>query len=160
MYKRTITLLTVMLITVSAVLGQTREQMEKIQQMKIAFITERLDMNTEQAQAFWPIYNDYSKRHDQIRKAQMNKMREVRRTKTWEDLSDAEANELLGRFLDGNIDIARNQQDLYKKLDGILTPVQKLRLYQSETEFTKQLVKRLRNEGRENRPGGQRRMNR
>lgn len=34
---------------------------EKIQSLKIAFITERLQLTSSEAQKFWPIYNDYEK---------------------------------------------------------------------------------------------------
>ena len=34
---------------------------------RIALITQRLDLSTEQAQKFWPIYNEYSKKRVEIR---------------------------------------------------------------------------------------------
>lgn len=32
---------------------------EKIQALKIAFITQKLDLSTDEAQKFWPVYNRY-----------------------------------------------------------------------------------------------------
>lgn len=32
---------------------------EKIQALKIAFITQKLDLTTDEAQRFWPVYNRY-----------------------------------------------------------------------------------------------------
>ena len=34
---------------------------ERIQALKIAFITQRLQLSSEEAQRFWPIYNNYEK---------------------------------------------------------------------------------------------------
>jgi hypothetical protein len=43
---------------------QTRE--EKIQSLEIAFISRKLNLNPEEAQKFWPIYNEYKRDIRQI----------------------------------------------------------------------------------------------
>jgi hypothetical protein len=35
------------------------ERSEKIQALKIAFITQKLELNADEAQKFWPVYNRY-----------------------------------------------------------------------------------------------------
>ncbi len=40
---------------------QRKDWMEKIQNERIAFFTKELDLTTEEAQAFWPVYNDVQK---------------------------------------------------------------------------------------------------
>jgi hypothetical protein len=37
-------------------------QREKVESMRIAFITHRLNLTPDEAKAFWPVYNSY--RHD------------------------------------------------------------------------------------------------
>ncbi len=34
---------------------------EKIQSLKIAFITQKLQLTPDEAQKFWPVYNQYDK---------------------------------------------------------------------------------------------------
>jgi hypothetical protein len=41
---------------------------ERLYALKIAYITKRLDLNPEEAQKFWPIYNQYSDELMQVRK--------------------------------------------------------------------------------------------
>ncbi len=41
----------------------------RLETIKIGFITKKLDLTTEEAQRFWPIYNNYSK---EIRDARFN----------------------------------------------------------------------------------------
>ena len=36
-----------------------RDKKEKIKALKIAFISQKLSLTTEQAEKFWPIYNKY-----------------------------------------------------------------------------------------------------
>jgi hypothetical protein len=35
------------------------KRIEKIQALKVAFITQKLNLNTDEAQRFWPVYNRY-----------------------------------------------------------------------------------------------------
>ena len=35
------------------------EKSEKVQALKIAFITQKLELGTDEAQRFWPVYNRY-----------------------------------------------------------------------------------------------------
>lgn len=52
----------------------------RIEAMKIAYLTRKLNLTTEEAQKFWPVYNKYA---DELRKAQLearqNKVPEIER---------------------------------------------------------------------------------
>src|SRR5690606_11850367 len=63
------------LITVLIVFGHwslaqepSPEALEKIEAAKIALITERLELTPEQAEKFWPIYREYGKQRQEIRR--------------------------------------------------------------------------------------------
>ena len=59
--KKTIILIVVMLMTtIGFSQGQKTNAQEKLQAARIALITERLGLTPEQAQQFWPIYNEYA----------------------------------------------------------------------------------------------------
>ncbi|MBC7904691.1 MAG: hypothetical protein H7Y27_14800 [Gemmatimonadaceae bacterium] len=45
----------------------------RIQALKIAYLTQKLNLTTEEAQKFWPIYNSYSAELLRIRKEQKEK---------------------------------------------------------------------------------------
>ncbi len=45
---------------------------EKIQALKIAFITQKLDLSTDEAQKFWPVYNKYEAELKQVIKNNKN----------------------------------------------------------------------------------------
>jgi hypothetical protein len=40
--------------------GETKQQ-ERLQSLYVAFITQKLELTGEEAQAFWPIHNEFSK---------------------------------------------------------------------------------------------------
>ena len=45
-----------------------RSKEERIQALKVAFITEELDLTPEQSQGFWPLYNELQGKLRQLKK--------------------------------------------------------------------------------------------
>lgn len=52
----------VLIILMSTGLNAQANQREKVESMRVAFITHRLNLTPEESKQFWPIYNNY--RHD------------------------------------------------------------------------------------------------
>jgi hypothetical protein len=48
------------------------KQEEKIQALEVAFISRKLNLTTEEAQKFWPVYNEYKRDMRQVMIAQKN----------------------------------------------------------------------------------------
>ncbi len=59
--------LLLMSFTVSFLIGVAQNG-ERLYALKIAYITKRLDLSPDEAQKFWPIYNQYSDELMQVRK--------------------------------------------------------------------------------------------
>ena len=68
---------------------QRKKEFERIQAEKIAFITQELDLTPEEAQVFWPVYNQCWKEILAANKKKMDAFGEFRGKKA-EGLSDAE----------------------------------------------------------------------
>ena len=68
---------------------QRKKEFERIQAEKIAFITQELDLTPEEAQVFWPVYNQCWKELLAANKKKMDAFGEFRGDKA-EGLSDAE----------------------------------------------------------------------
>ena len=68
---------------------------EKMEAMKVTFLTQKLDLSAEEAKIFWPIYNDFTKEQSALRKDRMQKMISFRKTKEIDDLTDAEVQTLI-----------------------------------------------------------------
>ena len=108
---------------------------EQIESIKVAFITSKLDLTSEEAQKFWPVYNNYTKEFLVL----LKKKKEAR----YNDNSDP--NETI------NADILYESKMLelkkrYRKLYAKAIPPQKiLALYRAESEFREHLYKQLNN---------------
>ena len=46
----------------------SEKQQENVKALEIAFITKELDLNPDEAQKFWPVYNQYSKEINEAHK--------------------------------------------------------------------------------------------
>ena len=55
--------------------GRKHANYNKFKTEKVAFITTQIDLTVEEAQAFWPIYNEYDKKiNDLISEEQIKKL--------------------------------------------------------------------------------------
>ena len=120
-------------LQVSLFAQNRRERYEQIEAIKVAFITNKLDFTTEEAQKFWPVYNNYQKELMEL----MKKRREYRKK------TDITPNDKV------NAELAYESKMLdlkkkYKKLYYKTIPSEKiLLLYQAEYEFREHLIKQL-----------------
>jgi hypothetical protein len=119
--------------------GQPGGRITQLDNAKIAFITSRLTLSQDQAQRFWPMYNDFvAKRRELNRSARL-----LRRDVGNPSLSDAQ---LRDNF---NQDFAIRQQqlnlekDYFERAQKVLTLRQLAQLYQAERDFTKEVLKRV-----------------
>src|SRR5690606_37389032 len=99
---------TVLILAFAANLtGQNRSSRSShIQSQKVAFLTKKMDLSVEEAEKFWPLYNEYSEQKDQLER--------TGRTKTSE-LTDDQAKEILEKQLaNGKKEIAIKRDFLDK----------------------------------------------
>jgi hypothetical protein len=53
--------------------GEQRDGANKLEALKIAYLTKKLDLSTEEAQRFWPVYNKYAEEIKRVRIEQKDK---------------------------------------------------------------------------------------
>lgn len=115
-----------------------KARMEKIENAKIAFITEKLSLTAEQAQKFWPVYNEHKNKRHELKK----KVRPFRE----ENLNDL-SNEQVKAGLESRLAYRKQELELDEaymdRYLRIISPRQLALLYRSEREFTKLLLERL-----------------
>lgn len=117
------------------------ERKEKIESMKIGFITDRLDLTPEEAKTFWPVYNQYQKELDDLRKKRRDERRDAKQE--FENLNDKEVE----KVVDGEIAFRQSELDIQKKFHGQfkqVLPIKKVaQLYRSEEDFKRELLKKI-----------------
>ncbi len=142
MNNRTKIIVLVVLLTSSVLFAQHKPDKDKIKSLKIAFITERLDLNSQEAQSFWPIYNEYEGKretmHEQKHEQIYSKIRDA------ENLSEKEASKLIKQYLSFKEKEEELDQNFIEGISKVISAKKTLLLLRSEYEFKKQLLKQYR----------------
>ena len=130
--------------------GQRKKMLkDKIEAQKIAYITNELSLTATEAQQFWPIYNEFSDKNEEVVKAFRKNNIEDKAVNP-ETISDKEAMDMA----DDQIIQAQKVLDVRKKyhieFKKVLPPKKLLKLYQAERDFKKFLLKEIK-ERREDR---------
>jgi Spy/CpxP family protein refolding chaperone len=129
------------------------ERRDEIESMKIGFLTRKLDLTSEEAKAFWPVYNKFQDELEAVRKQRRNDLREFRENK--KELTDKDAEKLIDNEITGRqkeLDIMKKYHAQFKQI----LPVKKvLLLYRAEEDFKRELLDRLRDR-KEGPPGSPR----
>jgi Spy/CpxP family protein refolding chaperone len=74
---------------------------EKIKALKIAFITDELNLTSKEAQRFWPVYNKFNETLHQLERVEKQHMRSnIKGAGGIENISEKEAKELMKKIAD------------------------------------------------------------
>ena len=118
------------------------EKLEKYRSEKVAFLTSKLDLNSNEAQKFWPVYNQLEKEKWEIQKSRRAIEEKIRDAEA--SLSEAEIIKLTRNFagsMQKEADIMIKYNEKFLKL---LPPQKVLNLYQAENEFRVFMIKKFR----------------
>jgi len=114
---------------------------EQIQKEKIAFFTEKIGLTIEEAKKFWPVYNEYWNKKNELieeRKESMNyylKNSASMNKKELENIADQYVNY---RYKKGQL-----LKEYHKKFKEIL-PIEKvMRIYMADYDFKSYLLNKL-----------------
>ena len=96
------------------------QRIEKIQALKIAFITQKLDLTSAEAEKFWPVYNDYE-----------------------HELNNLRLNNRSGDVLDNEQKLLNIKKKYSPSFEKVLGPQKLNKFFNAEKEFRNILIKRL-----------------
>ena len=116
---------------------------EKIEAAKIGFINEKLELTPKQAETFWPMYNEYTAKKKEIKKA-INKLK-IENNENETDAEIIDDIKKINSYRQKEVDLEKEYID---KFLTILTPKQLAALYKAEKQFTKLLLDKLKEENK------------
>jgi hypothetical protein len=108
---------------------------DKLESAKVAFITQRLDLSPEQAEKFWPTYNQHSKEKRSL-------MREINRlVKDEEGLTNEQASQLIAKRLELQQQILDLEKEFLKNIVKTISPVQAIKLDDVNKDFARHIYR-------------------
>ncbi|MDC7993778.1 hypothetical protein [Altibacter sp. HG106] len=124
---------------------------EKIKALKTAMITNQLDLSSQEAEKFWPIYNEYDQKMDAVRKKERSEIYHKLRSGV-DNLSDTEADALIARSMELKAQELTYRQALIKNLRGVISSKKIIKLTKAEEDFKRKLLEEFRKRKRGQRP--------
>ena len=122
------------------------KNMERMRSQRVAFYTEKLDLSEEEAEKFWPVYNDYISQKEKINNERSTLMRGL--LSEMENMNEKEIEESHQKF----IDIQSSAHKLFLQYDAkfleILPASKVMKLYITEIQFKQFLLRQIGEQGR------------
>ncbi|MBI9038125.1 MAG: hypothetical protein JEY97_08340 [Bacteroidales bacterium] len=114
---------------------------QKIEAQKVAFITNKLDLTPEEAQSFWPLYNEYEIKRKSIQKELVDGPPPPTE-KIWQ-MSDKEAEQMIqDHFVKGQA-MLDFKIEFYEKIKNVISVKKILILFEAEKEFKRILFEKI-----------------
>ena len=125
---------------------------DRIKAQKIAFFTEKIQLTVQEAERFWPVYNEFENDKNKIA-IERNKTTNYY-TNNIRTLSDAELEEIVDKYIYLHKEEAELSILYHQKFKEIL-PIRKvMKMYQADIQFKTLLLQQIRQRGnRLNLPG-------
>ena len=118
------------------------EMFEKIKAEKISYFTSKLDLTPVEAQAFWPVYNEFENKRFEIQK-EIHQFEHMPDDK-FASLSDSEIEKLTNNYINSFDKEAQLLKEYNKQFQKILPKKKVLTLYRTENEFRGHLIREFR----------------
>lgn len=123
-----------------------------LEAIRVGFITKRLNLTTDEAKVFWPVYDAYRAEMKEVRDDQRGTVQSAK--ENFDTMTDQEVETAVNRMLDNRrkeLDITLKYHDQFKKVINIRKIA---KLYKAEHEFTQLLLTRLQERREGMGPGG------
>ncbi|RTQ46793.1 hypothetical protein EJV47_20685 [Hymenobacter gummosus] len=123
----------------------------RLENARIAYITNKLALTPEQAQRFWPLFNEFTDKRKELRRQTRFNLRQ----QDFSAMSDKDIRAALDeqfKLRQGEINLEKEYVEKFAKVISLRQVVQ---LMQAERDFTKELIQRLDNRRSGGAPRGQ-----
>lgn len=134
-------LLVIVLTTTFLSFAQNKGTSDKIEAMKIAFLTNKMELTSKEAQLFWPLYNEYNDKAEKLRKVKRSDFSELKNK--MDNLTDAQIRQYMNEVLDTKQKELTLEKEYFEKYIKVLPAKKLAKLYQAENLFKKELIRKL-----------------
>ncbi len=138
---RTIILFSILVFMSVKALAQpdNEEKLKRLQDQKIEFFTNRLDLTKNESREFWPVYNDYQNRKNLLAQERKNTAKYF--TENSENISEDEAGVILKKYIDYQKKETSLLEIYTNKFRDILPEKKVIQVFLLEVQFKQWLLK-------------------
>ena len=121
-----------------------KEKKEQVKALKVAFITTELNLTPEESAKFWPIFNAFEDKQQEIKKQKLRALLDRTDGNAIDKLSEKEAATLLTQMESTEDELYQLKKKFVASLKGILPATKILKLKKAEEQFSKKLLQQYR----------------
>ncbi|GGC94793.1 transcriptional regulator [Flavobacterium lutivivi] len=146
--KNKLTTLIILLITMQFSFAQNgklfREKREQIKSIKVAYITNELSLTPEESAKFWPLYNAFEEKQQEIRKQKLKGYLDRIDDESFDNLSEKEATAMLTQMENTEDELYQLRKKFIANLKSVLPASKILKLKKAEEGFNRKLLQQYR----------------
>ncbi len=121
-----------------------KEKKEQIRALKVALYTTELELTTNEAEKFWPIYNVYDDKQFELRHNRMCSSIKKMDSSTLDKMTEKEANTYLSQMESTEEQLFLLRKKFISTIKGVLPAVKILKLKKAEENFNRKLLQQYR----------------
>ena len=121
-----------------------RKKKEQIKALKVAFITYELSLTSDEATKFWPLYNAFEDKQQEIKRQKLKAYLERSDEDSFDKLSEKEANSMLVQMENTEEELYQLKKKFISNLKGVISPIKILKLKKAEENFNRKLLQQYR----------------
>jgi len=121
-----------------------KEKREQVKSLKVAFITNELNLTPDEATKFWPLYNAFEDKQHDIRKQKIKSFFDRKDENSIDKLSEKEAATILAQMESTEDELYQLKKKFIANLKSVLPATKILKLKKAEEEFSKKLLQQYR----------------
>lgn len=126
--------------------GRRPERLSQLENARVAYLTQKVALTPEQAQKFWPLYNEFTAKRRDLNQ----RLRQLRPSPSQADgLSDQQLRDNLNQSFKLRQQDIELEKDYFEKFQRVISVRQVAALFLAERQFTREVLKRV-----AARPGG------
>jgi hypothetical protein len=100
-----------------------------------------MNLTSQEAEKFWPVYNDYQKKKNQVQREKIMLIRDYNQNGSV--LNDSQLTEMGDKLIKYISEESALAVELHRKIREILPPAKVLKYYQAENQYKIQLLQEL-----------------
>lgn len=120
---------------------------DRVETMHIAYLSQKLNLTSAEAEKFWPIYNEYKAAEEKLRKERVDNVQSVKRAGGVDSMSDADVQKVIATETDIETRELELRKEYVVKFQQALSLRKVAKFFIAEDGFKRFLLNQLRNHG-------------
>lgn len=118
--------------------ARRQERLSQLENARIAYLTEQISLTPDQAQKFWPVYNEFT-----TKRRELNRRMRLLRPASLDALSDQQIKDNLTQSFTLRQQEITLEKEYFDRLQRVISVRQVGKLFIAERQFTKEVLKRV-----------------